>query len=289
MRTIAPAKINWTLEVIGKRPDGYHEIRSVMQTIDLCDELWAEPSDKPRFETVSGEPLTENDLIVRAAGALEERTGRDLPATIRVQKRIPVASGLGGGSSDAAATLRLLNELYGISLSNEDLAAIGGEVGSDVPFFVYGGTALVEARGERVMPLPDAATTWLVLVSQPIGVPEKTKRMYEALTVSDFSSGAETHGLATNLQEGKRITGELLHNSFGEVVYRVYPQLNATRWLMHDAGATSVHVVGSGPALFSFFESEEEARRMAHAVQDGVMQVLVGRTLGAAEATAVVE
>ena len=167
--------------MLGRREDGYHEIRSVMQTIDLCDELRAERAVESIYETLDGKALASDDLIVRAAKALEERVGGALPALIRVEKRIPVASGLGGGSSDAAATLRLLNELHGIGLSNEELAVVGAEVGSDVPFFLYGGTALVEGRGERVSALPDVEGAWLTIVVPEMEIAEKTTRMYATL------------------------------------------------------------------------------------------------------------
>ena len=263
MKTVAPAKINWTLEVLGRRDDGYHEIRSVMQTIDLCDEISADRSDEPRFETAAGEPLAEDDLVVRATRALEERTGRPLPARIRVEKRIPVASGLGGGSSDAAATLRLLNQLHGIGLSGEDLAEVGAEVGSDVPFFVYGGTALVEGRGERVRPLPDVEGAWLSVVVLEAQISEKTSRMYARLTQADYTDGLPTDKVTRAVSSGVDISDDDLFNVFDRHAGAVVEDLDELREGLFLEVLTPVHVVGSGPAVFVYCESEPGARSRA--------------------------
>jgi 4-diphosphocytidyl-2-C-methyl-D-erythritol kinase len=308
VRTVAPAKINWTLEVLGRREDGYHEIRSVMQTVDLCDEVWADRADEPRFETAAGEPLADNDLIVRATRALEERVGRTLPAWIRVEKRIPVASGLGGGSSDAAAVLRLLNQLHGMGLSIEDLATVGAEVGSDVPFFVYGGTALVEGRGERVAPLPDVLETWMVIICPPTRESSnKTASMYRELRADDLTDGTYTNEFVATIGQGtsphvadvqvwKKLLNEgyppeRLHpsNAFSSHAYP-HPGVEA---IVLGAIPSGIAVAGSGPGLFSVLDSEETARTAAGGVQRAIggmgVSVFVARTLTAAEATVVTD
>ena len=300
MRTVAPAKINWTLEVLGRREDGYHEIRSVMQTIDLCDELSAELSDSPVFETARGEPLGDDDLIVRAARELEGRVGRALPVRIRVQKRIPVASGLGGGSSDAAAVLRLLNQMHRLGLSRKELATVGAAVGSDVPFFVYGGTALVEGRGEKVTPLRDQLERmWLVLVVPRDRVPNKTASMYARLTPQHFTDGQQTDAFFSKLAEGKppkvaraealrEIPSQDLRpwNVFDSFAY---PSPGFELVLL-DAVPEGIDVAGSGPSLYSVVEDEEAARRAARRVQD-IREVdgFAACTFTAAEATVVSE
>ena len=164
MKTVAPAKINWTLEVLGRREDGYHEIRSVMQTIDLCDELWAERSDVPSVRDDCRKAARRRRPDRSGTKALEERVGRALPARIRVEKRIPVASGLGGGSRCGGGSAAAQSAARDWALERR-LAGVGAEVGSDVPFFIYGGTALVEGRGERVTPLfPIVEGAWLTIV-----------------------------------------------------------------------------------------------------------------------------
>jgi 4-diphosphocytidyl-2-C-methyl-D-erythritol kinase len=310
---VAPAKVNWTLEVLGKRPDGYHEIKSVMQTIDLCDEISVEKSDRTTLAAEGYEP-DDDDLTLRAARALEEATRRELPVAIRLVKRIPVAAGLGGGSSDAVAVLRALDRLYGLGMSREELAAVGAKVGSDVPFFVYGGTALVEGRGERVTPLPDMMETWLVVVLwpfpdevtehwwptdtlpiiprskkkvPPFPMAEKTERMYGSLSADDFSHGSATDELISLVRRGRTLDSRLVQNGFEKAVFRAFSHLNAAQYYLFDAGASSVHVAGSGPSLFTVAGSENEARKIAHEAEDGVMRVWVGRTLRAEEATRV--
>jgi len=289
VRTVAPAKINWTLEVLGQREDGYHEIRSVMQTIDLCDEVTAERSDRWVFEDADQRPLPEDDLVVRAARALEGRVGGALPARIRIEKRIPVASGLGGGSSDAAAVLRLLNRLHALGRSSEELASMGASVGSDVPFFVYGGTAIVGGRGESVTPLPDAPTVRLVLLAPELKMPEKTKRMYQALTTGDFSGDPRGEALSQRLRQGKGAREEDLYNVFERVAYKVFEELETYRDALLSAGAEAVHLAGAGPTIFTLAESEAAAKGLAERVQVPEAKVFVARTLSVLEATAVTD
>jgi 4-diphosphocytidyl-2-C-methyl-D-erythritol kinase len=289
MRTVAPAKINWTLEVLGKRDDGYHEIRSVMQTVDLCDDVSIESSAALSLAVAGEHEASEDDLTLKAARLIAARVGSELPAAIRVTKRIPVGSGLGGGSSDAAATMRLLNELHGLGLSAEDLATAGAEVGSDVPFFVYGGTALVEGRGERVTPLPDASETWMVLVVPPIRVAEKTKRMYQALRLGDFSNGGRSDALSRRVLQGERVSQEDIHNVFERVAYEVFARLDAYREALLSAGARAVHLGGAGPALFALAESEAHAQAMSERIRSLQAKVFVVRTPTTGEATAVAD
>jgi 4-diphosphocytidyl-2-C-methyl-D-erythritol kinase len=289
VRTRAPAKINWTLEVLGRREDGYHEIRSVMQTIDLCDEVEADRSDWWVFEAADKRPLPEDDLVVRAARALERRVGRPLAAQITLQKRIPVASVLGGGSSDAAAVLRLLNRLYALGLSTDELSTVGASVGSDVPFFVYGETALVEGRGECVTSLPQAAKAWLVLVVPRIRLQDKTKRMYEAISVEDFSDGSRGQALSQQLRKGKAVQEDDLYNVFERAARKTFDGLDAYRDALMSAGANTVHLTGAGPALFVLAESEAVAREMAQRIQTPHAKVFFAPTIEAQEATAVTD
>jgi len=298
MRTVAPAKINWTLEVLGRREDGYHEIRSVMQTIDLCDEVSAEQTSKPSYEAMDGTPLVEEDLVVRAAAALEERVGCRLPVAIRLEKRIPVASGLGGGSSDAAAVLRLVNEVYSLGLTSEDLAAVGASVGSDVPFFIYGGTALVEGRGERVRPLPDALERWLLIGVPAVSVPDKTRRMYESLRSEDFTNGKWSNRAIAKLRTRAGPTTVDRYNVFQVRAYVVFgePLMKLGDALLY-AGAKTFGVAGSGPAIWASVDSRDEAESLiqkirAFAIGDfrgAEANLMIARTLPAAEATAIVE
>ncbi len=287
LTTIAPAKINWTLEVVGKRDDGYHEIRSVMQTIELHDELSFEPSDAIEV-TYEGREPPEGDLVARATSVFARQTG-GRGARINVRKRVPEAAGLGGGSSDAAATLRALNRIWGAGYTDEPLAEIGSELGSDVAFFSHGGTALAEGRGERVTPLADAPQSWLVLLVPAISLPEKTRAMYSALGADDFTDGSRTAALVERLAAGSGIEDEMLYDAFERAAYEQFLGLGKFRDWLIEAGARSVHLCGSGPALFALASGEPEARAIRGRLnrQRHGERVHVVRTVGRAEATLV--
>ena len=307
IRTIAPAKINWTLEVLGKRPDGYHEVRTVMQTIDLCDEITLSPAPDLRQRARPHPDPSPGDIVARVfPHSLHCASDVDLPGDsgltpyyatqlldpegerdvrISLTKRIPVAAGLGGGSSDAAATLRGLDRLWELGLPGEELARLAREIGSDVAFFLSGGTALAEGRGERITPLPDAPEAWLVVVAPPIFMPEKTKRMYEALRPTDFSDGQRTEALAERLRQGKRASGKDLFNAFDRAAYESFAGLATHRDRLLAAGAKRVHLAGAGPALFSVHSSRAEAEGTAARLGSEHGRVFVARMLGAAEAT----
>jgi 4-diphosphocytidyl-2-C-methyl-D-erythritol kinase len=284
MRLYAPAKINWTLEALG-RPDsyrGYHEVRTVMQTVEPCDSLDIGPANGLQLEVEGRRGVSEDDLILRAAAALDEGGGRG--ACIRVSKRIPVAAGLGGGSSDAAVALRGLNELWKLGHSDAQLAEAGAGLGADVPFFVYGGTGLAEGRGERVTSLPEPPPVWLVLLAPPFELPEKTKRMYAALTPDDFSDGSRTEALVGRIRGGGQIDDSGLYNVFERVAYEVFAGLDAYRDALLAAGARHVHLAGSGPALFALGADEDAARSVHARLRLPGGQAFVVRTLRAAEA-----
>jgi 4-diphosphocytidyl-2-C-methyl-D-erythritol kinase len=285
VRTVAPAKINWTLEVLGERNDGYHEIKSVMQTIDLCDDVEVEKSDRTTVGAEGYDP-DEHDLTLRAVKALEEAVGRELPVAIRLVKRIPVAAGLGGGSSDAAAVLRAVDRLYELGLSQEELAEVGARVGSDVPFFVYGGTALAEGRGDRVTPLGDVSETWLVLLVPPIILPEKTKTVYGALTEDEGWYGPSDE-LVKWLARGDHIRGKYLFNYLESAAYKSFPGLARYRLDFARAGAAE-NLAGAGPTFFALVASRVGGEELACELEGSDAEILVSRTLGAEEATRVV-
>ncbi len=290
MRLCAPAKINWTLEVLGRRDDGYHEVRTIIQTVGPCDTLDLTPGDRLELQVEGANQPSQDDLVLRAAALLGG--GGDSGAYIRLSKRVPVAAGLGGGSSDAAAALRGLNELWRLGYGDARLAEISAGIGSDVAFFVHGGTALAEGRGERVTPLPDIPPTWLVLLVPPFRLPEKTRRMYAALTPDDFSDGARTEALLRRLNRGLPIADAELYNAFQRAAFEVFQGLDAYRDALLAAGARRVHLAGSGPALFALGPDEGAARAIhdrlrppgGQAPRRAPVWALVVRTLSAAEA-----
>ncbi len=281
MRLYAPAKINWTLEVLGRRDDGYHEVRTIIQTVEPCAALELAPAGGLELEVEGAHEPSQDDLVLRAAALLGG--GGAGGARIRLSKRVPVAAGLGGGSSDAAAALRGLNELWRLGYGDARLAEIGAGIGSDVAFFVYGGTALAEGRGERVTPLPDLPPTWLVLLVPPFHLPEKTRRMYDALTPADFTDGSRTEALLHRIRQGLPIADEGLYNAFQRAAYEVFEGLEAYREALLAAGARRVHLAGSGPALFALGPDEGAARAIHDRLRPPVWALVV-RTLTAAEA-----
>ena len=194
----AYAKVNFTLEVIRKRDDGFHDLASIIQTVDLYDELQFTERDGIEFECSEVSLNGEENLVVRAARALRDETGFAMGARIVLRKRIPVAGGLGGGSADAAATLRGLNRLWRLNLAEQDLVDIAAKVGSDVPFLVSGGTAFVSGRGERLDRLPTPDIGRIVVVSPKLDTQSsdqsKTERIGHDARIPDEETGGANVG-----------------------------------------------------------------------------------------------
>ncbi len=254
----AHAKVNLTLEVLGQRDDGYHEIVSVMQTVDLHDTLALEPSDDIALECNRPELVSPDNLVLKAAHLLKEATDQRQGARIVLCKRIPVSAGLGGGSSDAAATLKGLNRLWRLGISAKDLASIGAELGSDVPFLLHGGTAMVQGRGERIRPLPPAELKWLVLLSPAIELPNKTASLYERLSPGHYSPGHLTRKLEARIRGGGDVPPQFLFNAFDDVAREVFPGLASYWETLYSLGAREIHVAGSGPSLYAPVSRKEQ-------------------------------
>ncbi len=256
----APAKINLTLEVLGERPDGFHEIRSVFQAINLCDSLRFRLSDRLRFAGDDPGFAPEESLVSRAAALLKQVSNFSRGATIEIKKGIPLAAGLGGDSSDAAAVLSGLNRLWQLGLSPRVLLELAPALGSDVAFFLYGGTALVEGRGERVIPLPPLPHSWVVLLMPPLPpVQEKTRQLYARLKPGHYTDGQITQRLVGVLNEGGRLKPSMLFNTFENVAFDFFAELGVYREHYLKLGAAHVHLAGSGPALFTIMEDKARA------------------------------
>ena len=276
----AYAKINLTLEVLGRREDGYHQIASVMQTIDLCDELHFTPSDQLALECNLPSLETPDNLALRAAALLKKHAGYSGGVEIYLNKAIPLASGLGGGSSDAAATLKALVRLWGLDLKHDELLPLAASLGSDVPFFLCGGTAIAEGRGEEVRELPPMPAVDLVLLAPPLEIPDKTATMYGRLTPEHFTKGEASSRLLRSLEDGKRHSGKLLFNVFEAVAFDLFPTLEGYRRAMLDAGASWVRLTGSGPALYTFAASNSEAIALAEKLRSAGYEPYVAQTVG---------
>jgi 4-diphosphocytidyl-2-C-methyl-D-erythritol kinase len=248
----AYAKINLTLEVLSKRPDGYHEVASVLQAISLSDTLTFEPADTLEFQCDVKELQTPDNLVFKAAKLLKEESGYKRGARINLTKKIPLAAGLGSGSTDAAATLVGLNKLWELNLANGKLLELAAKLGSDVPFFLYGGTALAQGRGEKVTPLPETSEIWMVLLKPPIEpVANKTAQLYSKLNPSHFTSGQFTQKLVNHVKHGGHLEPSFLYNVFEQVASDFFPALSDYRSRFIKAGAREAHLAGSGPTLFA--------------------------------------
>ena len=280
----APAKLNLTLEVLAKRQDGFHEICSVIQTINLCDSLRFQLSQNIEYKCDALNWISEESLVSKATGLLQGVTGCTKGAVIAVSKRIPLVSGLGGDSSDAAATLRGLNKLWGLGLSRGELLKLAPQLGSDVAFFLYGGTALVKGKGEMVIPLPPLPQMWVVLVvPHTPRLPRKTKQLYASLKASHYTQGQITERLVERLREGGEFTPSLLFNTFENVAFATFSELSVYREYMIKAGATDVHLAGSGPALFTLVKDRAQAEELHLRLQQQGLETYLTETLATIE------
>jgi len=275
----AYAKINLTLEVIGKREDGYHEIASVIQAIDLCDILSFQPREHIYLACEVPQLVSPNNLVFKAAKLLQDFTGSSGGAAISLEKAIPLASGLGGGSSDAAATLQALNEIWGLNLAPENLKRIAANLGSDIFFFLSGGTtALVEGRGEKVTRLPPLPKTWVILIRPPIEIANKTQKMYASLDPSHFTQGKSTQKVVELIKRGDRITPQFCYNVFDEVAFSFFPGLDEYRLRFLAAGASQVHLAGTGPTLFTLVEERAQGEEICRRLKKERVEVYLTET-----------
>jgi 4-diphosphocytidyl-2-C-methyl-D-erythritol kinase len=274
----AAAKVNLALEVLSRRPDGYHEIATVMQAVDLSDRLWLEDAEALEVKTsAEGVPADERNLAHRAAVALRDAAGLTRGARITLDKRIPVAAGLGGGSTDAAATLVGLNRLWGLRWSAERLSEIAVSLGMDVPFFLRGGAAVGTGRGERLTPLGGAALA-LVLVNPRFAV--STADMYGRVTPAMYSDGARTRDAADALESRRagRVAASL-YNGLEGAARAAYPQIGQMQAALLAAGALGAAMSGSGPTVFGVARSWEQARQIRGRVARGSWECWAVRTL----------
>ena len=276
------AKINLTLDVLGKRPDGYHELATVMQTVDLSDTICLTALDDDSVRVVCSQPDLNRDdnLAVRAAQAVRQRLSLTQGLLIELHKRIPTAAGLGGGSSNAATVLLALREWWHLPLSATDMLTIAASLGSDVPFFLTGGLALCEGRGERVTPLAPhwpASLRWLLLVKPSIGV--STATVFRNLAACDYTDGSRSRSVCTALRAKGELHLQDLHNSLERGVLECYPEVAQARAAMLQAGASCVRLSGSGPTLFAPFSELSQATSVQHQLHTQGYEVYLSRAV----------
>ncbi len=257
----AYAKVNLTLEVLGRRPDGYHEISTVMQTVGLHDLVGLDRAAASTF-TASGLAVSPgpDNLVRRAQAALEQAADRRIPAHVHLHKRIPIGAGLGGGSSDAATVLRGLNHLFDLGLPRAGLEACAAGLGQDLPFLLEGGTAWATGRGDRLEPLPDVARGWVILTWPDTVV--DTGAVYRAAGDTVYSRGERSLELVRRLKAGNSVLPETLHNDLEAVAAGSEPRVAELCEKLQALGR--FHMTGSGGAFYAWF-AEHTAARQAQA------------------------
>jgi 4-diphosphocytidyl-2-C-methyl-D-erythritol kinase len=256
----APAKVNYRLDVLGKRADGYHELRMIMQRVDLCDDIEIGLSERPGIRVACGRagvPDGPGNIAWRAADALVKLSGREVGIDISITKKIPVAAGLGGGSSDAATVLMGVNELLELGLSEERLMGIGVKLGADVPFFIFKKPALAEGIGDQLSALDKVPELWIVLVNPGIHV--STAWVYQNLQLTTKEDVAIVSRSYSSLDE----VCAVLSNDLEPVTFGRFPAVRELKEQMITAGARGSLMSGSGSTVFGLFADESRARRAA--------------------------
>lgn len=261
IRLKARAKINLGLDVLGKREDGYHEVRMVMQTVGIYDRLIITriPEDEIRIRSnLAFLPLNENNLIYKAAKLLKEEYGYDGGVEIDLNKFIPVAAGMAGGSTDAASTLFGINRLFDLGMSQRKMMELGLKLGADVPYCVMRGTALAEGIGEKLTRLKPMPHCWLLVAKPPVNV--STKLVYESLDMSEVVSHPDIDGIikAIEAQDVQGVAAKM-GNVLEQVTIPLYPVIDTIKKDMLEHGAVNAMMSGSGPTVFGIFPDEEMA------------------------------
>lgn len=277
----APAKINLMLDVLHKRPDGFHEVEMVMTMIDLADRL--EMSEQKRDTIIITSqagyiPLDEKNLAFQAARLIKERYDVRKGVHIHLDKKIPVAAGLAGGSSDAAATLRGLNRLWGLNIPKEELLKLGAELGSDVPFCVGGGTALATGRGEVLKPIPSPPQCWVIVAKPPINV--STAEVYGRLRSDQIQEHPSAERMIEALEQGSfPQMCKALGNVLEEVTLKMHPEVQQLKEGMLKLGADGALMSGSGPTVFGLVSKESKVARIYNGLRGFCKEVYAVRLL----------
>lgn len=280
MKLRAMAKINLGLDVIRKREDGYHEVRMIMQTIQMYDVLDMRVTKEPGIRlscNVPYIPTDERNLVYKAAKMLMDEFRVEQGIFIRLDKAIPVAAGMAGGSSDAAAAFKGVNRLFKLGLSDEELMERAVQVGADVPYCILQGTALAEGIGEKLTVLPDAPDFY-VLVGKP-GINVSTKTAYENLKLDEIRERPDIDGMIEDIREEDVYSmSARMANVFEPGIIRKYPVIQEIKDIMEENGALKAMMSGSGPTVFGIFDNEEEMAEAAVALKKSKLAKTVFET-----------
>lgn len=277
----APAKINLILDVLHKRPDGYHEVEMIMTTVDLADRIGLEPRTDGQIRIISADRYVPDDhrnLAYQAAKLLKDTYRIKEGVTITLEKKIPVAAGLAGGSSDAAATLRGLNDLWNLKLTLDQLAEHGAKIGSDVSFCVYGGTALATGRGEIIQELPAPPNCWIILAKPSIGV--STADVYGSLKINEIIHQNSKDMIRAIYEKDYELMCESMGNALEAVTLKLHPEVSMIKEQMMKFGADAVLMSGSGPTVFGLVQHESRVNRIYNGLRGFCDEVYAVRLLG---------
>ena len=278
------AKINWTLRILGKRDDRFHELFTVFQTISLHDTLTFSESDWLEFTCDDGEIPVEGNLIILAAQELWRHIGIDRGAKVHLEKRIPSPGGLGGGSSNAAVALIGLKRLWQIDISDRDLHTIAAELGSDVPFFLHGGTAIGTDRGENIEPIEHKSEEYMLIVTPDVRV--STKDAFARIGASSLTNADVNRILRVCRLEAESLDlrHSVLINDFETSVFDAHPEIKRVKNTLLELGAVNAAMSGSGASVFAVFDKKETRQAAKKALdQESTWRKFVVSTISRAE------
>jgi 4-diphosphocytidyl-2-C-methyl-D-erythritol kinase len=273
IRAQAHAKLNFSLCILGRRPDGFHQVETVLHAIDLCDELTLTPTKGEVKVECNVDIEEETNLCRRSALLLREATGCRKGVHMKLQKKIPTGSGLAGGSSDAAATLQALNALWELGLSKEELAEVGARLGCDIPFFLWGGTALGTNRGDMIRPLDSHPRLWFVLAKPQFEVP--TAWAYRELDRYPLREPMTEQMLSALTVGSPQAIAQALHNDLEEPVMRHHAELAELKKQLLEAGCLGAALCGSGSAVFGVAKDRLSAREALKKVEGATWKAVV--------------
>lgn len=277
----APAKINLTLDVLYRRDDDYHELEMVMSSVDLADYLTFTPLEEDKIEVFTNKaflPVDQRNHVYQIIKLVKERYNIREGMLVEIEKKIPVAAGLGGGSTDAAAALRALNRIWKLNMSVQEMIALGMQVGTDVPYSIVGGTAFVSGRGEIVTPIKPMPSCWVVLAKPRISV--STKTVFRALEVERLDYIPKSRMVADAIDAGDyKGMVDNLSNALEAVTFERHPRLRQLSERMERYGMDGVTMSGSGPTIIGFSQNYSRAKRVYNSLRGFCEEVYITRTL----------
>ena len=277
----APAKINLTLDVLYRRDDDYHELEMIMSSVDLADYLTFTPLEEDKIEVFTNKaflPVDQRNHVYQIIKLVKERYNIREGMLVEIEKKIPVAAGLGGGSTDAAAALRALNRIWKLNMSVQEMIALGMQVGTDVPYSIVGGTAFVSGRGEIVTPIKPMPSCWVVLAKPRISV--STKTVFRALEVERLDYIPKSRMVADAIDAGDyKGMVDNLSNALEAVTFERHPRLRQLSERMERYGMDGVTMSGSGPTIIGFSQNYSRAKRVYNSLRGFCEEVYITRTL----------